>query len=111
MPLIFDLFSLLYVAVIVFLVVSCVGLAIGLATTKREWTVEYQGHFLRVENKSLRETLYVDGEIQDQSVGYFALRARLTGRLPEGGEIKAHIGLGFRYHCTIFVDHRLILSE
>lgn len=111
MDLIMDFLNLFIIAFLLFLVGVLVVMTVGLATSRREWIIEAQGHVLRVENTSLRETLYVDGEIQDQTVGYFAFRARLTGRLPEGGEIKANLGTDFRYHCTIFVDNRLIFSE
>jgi len=111
MDFIMDLMNLFLIAFLLFLAGVLVVMAVGLATSRREWLIEYEGHVLRVENTNLRETLYVDGEIQDQTVGYFAFRARLTGRLPEGGEIKANLGTGFRYHCTIFVDNRLILSQ
>lgn len=102
---------MLYFVLLIALAGAGIVMVIGLLTSQKEWTVECQGHLLRVENRSLRETLYVDGEIQDQCVGYFAFRAHLTGRLPEGGEIKVHIGAGFRYHCNIFVDNRLIYSK
>lgn len=107
---IFEFVLLACMALLTVFAVAGIIMVIGLATSQREWLLEIDGHVLRVENGSLRETLYVDGEIQDQNVGYFAMRSRLTGRLPDGREIKANIGAGFRYHCNIFIDNRLVLA-
>ena len=110
MDFIFDFILLACMATLTVLAVSGVAMVFGLATSQKEWLLEIDGHVLRIENTNLRETLYVDGEIQDQNVGYFAVRSRLTGRLPDGREIKANVGMGFRYHCTIFIDNRLVLA-
>jgi hypothetical protein len=60
------------------------------------------------------ERLYVDGELQDEELGY-GVRARLYGRIKTGdgaGElIKVSIGAWFTVDCRIFIDDKLVLGK
>ena len=80
---IFVLLWVLFMTVI-FLVLSKV-------LSNREWTVEYNGNMIRVENTWIRETLYVNAAIQDENIGLFAVRSKLWGKLPSGEEVKVSI--------------------
>lgn len=78
----------------------------------KKWEVDYKGHKIRVENSwSKGESLYVDGELQDQRVG-FALRSRLYGAIKGNGNkeenIKVSMGGWLSVQCRIFVDNNLI---
>jgi hypothetical protein len=79
------------------------------------WKVDYKGHKIVVENTWFNgERLYVDGELQDEEVG-FGIRARLLGRIKSGdgaGEtIKVSIGAWFSVDCRIFIDDKLVLPN
>lgn len=71
------------------------------------WQVRYNGNDIRVENRSFGEKLYVNGELQDEQIG-FASRVRLWGNLPTGEIIKVSLGSVLITHCIIFIDNKLI---
>ena len=100
---IFVLLWVLFMTVI-FLVLSKV-------LSNREWTVEYNGNMIRVENTWIRETLYVNAAIQDENIGLFAVRSKLWGKLPSGEEVKVSIGSTLNFHCNIFVEQRLVYKK
>ena len=87
----------------------CILLAILLS--KRQWTVDYEGNVIRVENTWVRETLYVNAEIQDENIGLLAIRSKLWGKLPTGEEVKVSIGSTLNFHCNIFVDQKLVFKK
>ncbi|WP_373232231.1 hypothetical protein [Cohnella sp.] len=79
------------------------------------WEIDYKGHTIRVENRWFGgEKLYVDGELQDEQVG-FDLRVRLYGRIKTGEGsneiIKVSIGGWVTACCRIFINDALILSK
>lgn len=76
----------------------------------KAWETSYNGHKIRVENRVSGERLYVNGELQDEQLGW-AYRERLWGRLPTGEEVKASIGGMWTAQCRIFVDNRLAFPE
>jgi hypothetical protein len=84
----------------------------GWVSMKKTWEIDYKGHKIVVENTWFNgERLYVDGELQDEEVG-FGVRARLFGRIKSGdgaGEIiKVSIGAWFNVDCRIFVNEKLL---
>lgn len=76
----------------------------------KKWETNYCGNTIVVENRAYGERLYVNGELQDEQIG-FAGRSRLWGQLKTGEIIKASIGSTFKMHCRIFVNNKLALSE
>ena len=78
------------------------------------WEIGYKGHRIRVENRWFSERLMVDGELQDEQMGY-AHRSRLFGSIKSGegqGElIKVSAGGTWTIACRIFIDDRLVFSE
>lgn len=79
----------------------------------KEWKADYKGHIIQVKNTLASEQLIVDGELQDERIG-FGIRSRLYGRLKSGqgaGEaIKVSLGGWFAIHCRIFIDDSLVFS-
>lgn len=78
----------------------------------KAWNVKHKGHEIRVENRSFTgERLIVDGEIQDEQLGY-AFRSRLWGKIKSGdgaGEtIKVSLGGWFVVSCRVFVDDKMV---
>ena len=49
----------------------------------KTWKITHKGHTIEVTNTMFRETLKVDGELQDEHNG-LGLRSRLTGRIKSG---------------------------
>jgi hypothetical protein len=88
-----------------------IGLLLTKLLSNREWTTEYKGNIIRVENTWVRETLYVNAAIQDENIGLLASRSKLWGKLPTGEEIKVSIGSTLNFHCNIFVDQKLIFKK
>ena len=76
----------------------------------KKWGMNYCGNTIVVENRIAGERLYVNGELQDEQIG-FASRSRLWGQLETGETIKVSIGSIFRIHCRIFINNKLELSE
>lgn len=76
--------------------------------------VDYKGHNIKVENRWFSERLIVDGELQDEQIGY-DYRSRLFGRIKSGdglGEsIKVSVGGTLSVACRIFIDDKLIFSR
>jgi len=77
----------------------------------KKWETSYCGNTIVVENRAYGEKLYVNGELQDEQIGFVAGRARLWGKLQTGEMIKVSIGSTFKMHCRIFVNNKLALSE
>lgn len=77
----------------------------------KKWEVNYCGTTITVENREGGERLYVNGELQDEQIGFFAGRSRLWGQLQTGETIKVSIGSTFKIHCRIFINNKLALSE
>jgi hypothetical protein len=77
----------------------------------KKWELNYAGNIITVENRTLSEMLYVNGELQDEQIGW-SYRSRLWGQLPTGENIKVSVGGGwFTMQCRIFIDNKLVLSE
>ena len=76
----------------------------------RKWEVNHAGSVITVENRSGGERLYVNGELQDERMG-FSFQSRLWGQLATGETVKVSIGGIFVVHCRIFVNNKLVLSE
>jgi len=76
----------------------------------KKWELNHSGNVIVVENRYSGERLYVNGELQDEQVG-FASRARLWGQLHTGETIKVSLGGYFAVHCKIFIDNKLVLSK
>ncbi|WP_456276659.1 hypothetical protein [Bacillus sp. AK128] len=81
---------------------------------KKTFEVTYEGHHILVENTWFHgERLFVNGELQDETLG-FAGRVTLTGVLKDQKgtrEIKAHLGGNLSIHCRIFIDHQLVFPR
>lgn len=74
------------------------------------WSVEVDGNTIRLENSGA-EKLFVNDKLQDISGG-ISFGSRLTGKLPDGKEIKAVLVSSFsKVHCYIFVDHEIVLED
>ena len=76
----------------------------------KKWEINYGGNTILVENRVSGERLYVNGELQDEQIG-FAARSRLWGKLQTGEEIRVTIGGFLGIHCRIFINNKLVLSE
>lgn len=78
------------------------------------WYTAHHHHQIRVEASWFTgERLYVDGELQDEQIGYLT-RSRLYGVTRKDGvadeRIKVSIGGWFTLGCRIFVSDRMIFS-
>jgi len=76
----------------------------------KQWHIKYKEHDIEVRNGWFTgEALFVDGELQDQRIG-FAMRSRLYGRiksgLGQGESIKVSLGGWFTIGCIVFIDDR-----
>lgn len=71
------------------------------------WEKQYNNHIIRIENYWNKEKLLIDGEIQDETYG-LTERAKLTGKLPSGEEVKVNIGGNFSMSCILFIDNKRI---
>ena len=76
----------------------------------KRWEINHGENVILVENRAARESLYVNGELQDETIG-LANQQRLWGKLSSGEIIKVSIGGVWAVHCRIFVDNKLVLSE
>lgn len=78
------------------------------------WTVDYNGHSIRVENHFLGARLFVDDELQDESKG-IGFSGTLNGKLQtstsDGEVIKIVLGGFFAIDCTTFVDNKPVFSS
>lgn len=75
------------------------------------WSVEVNNNVIRVENKFSTLKLYVNEKLQDVYLGMVSFQPRLTGKLPNGEEVKVVVGGDFKIHCYIFVDNELVLED
>ena len=73
----------------------------------KKWEINHGGNIISVENRISGERLYVNGELQDEQMGY-ALRSRLWGQLHTGESIKVSLGGWFVINCKIFIDNKLV---
>jgi len=74
------------------------------------WQESYNGNVIRVENRWDGEKLFVNGDLQDEQIG-FASRVRLWGNLPTGEIIKVSLGGVWLCHCIVFIDNKLIIKK
>ena len=77
----------------------------------KKWEYNYSGSVIAVENRMSGERLYVNGELQDETMASFTGEARLWGRLPAGEEIKVSLGGAFSVQCRVFVDNKLLMPK
>ena len=75
---------------------------------KRE--INYGDNTIIVENRVSGERLYVNGELQDEQIG-FTNRSRLWGKLQTGEEIKITLGGFWGIQCRVFINNKLVLCE
>jgi hypothetical protein len=77
---------------------------------KSIWIANYNGVEIRIENSWLKgESLYVDGNLQDQQMNAFS--SVLTGKIQTSESdksIMANLGGFFSVNCRLFVDNELI---
>ena len=76
----------------------------------KKWEVNYGENKIIVENRAGCERLYVNGELQDERIG-FSFTSRLYGQLSAGENIKVSLGGWFTIQCRIFVNNRLVLPK
>jgi len=81
----------------------------------KKWDIKYKDHDIRVENGWFSgERLYVDGELQDEQVG-FGFRSRLYGKIKNhegaGEDIKVSLGGWSTINCRIFINGKLIFPN
>ena len=78
------------------------------------WDIKYKGHIIRIDNGWRGEKLLVDGELQDEQIG-FGIRSRLYGRIKSGDGkdelIKVSLGGYFSIGCIVFVDDREVFRS
>ena len=75
----------------------------------KSWEVKVGEDVIKVSD----EGLFVNGKLQDREYGITTC-AKLEGRLPNGKKVKAVMGaegLGFKIHCSIFVDYECVLQD
>lgn len=75
----------------------------------KSWEVKVGEDVIKVSD----EGLFVNGKLQDTEYG-INLCSKLEGRLPNGKKVKAvrgAEGLGFKIHCSIFVDYECVLQD
>ena len=81
---------------------------------KKTFEVMYDDHHIRVVNSWFTgEKLYVDGQLQDENLG-FGLRSILNGELKSREDrksIKVALGGFFKINCRIFVENNLIYPQ
>lgn len=85
------------------------------AKVAKVWQISYREHQVRVEHRNFSDKLIVDGELQDEQLGFSDYRSRLFGRIKSGegqGEIiKVSLGGAFTVKCRIFIDDKLVFPE
>lgn len=74
------------------------------------WSVDVDGNTIRLENKLSTVKLFVNDKVQDVYFGMIGA-PHLTGKLPNGKEVKAVIGGDLKMHCCIFVDNEMVLED
>ena len=76
----------------------------------KSWEVNVEENVIKITEKG---ELFVNDKLQDKEYGATTC-VKLEGRLPNGKIVKAVIGtegLGFKLHCSIFVDFECILED
>ena len=79
-------------------------------TQSGNWSVDVDNNTIKVENKLSTVKLLVNDKVQDIYFGMIGA-PHLTGKLPDGKEVKAVIGGDLKMHYCIFVDHELVLED
>ena len=74
------------------------------------WSVDVDGNTIKLENKLSTVKLFVNDKVQDVYFGMIGA-PHLTGKLPNGKEVKAVIGGDLKMHCCIFVDNEMVLED
>ena len=69
-----------------------------------KWEYDYDGNKIVVKNGFDCCQLLVNGKVQDAHNG-ISLAATLTGKLPDGKDIKVSLGGFWTMKCSVFVDH------
>ena len=75
----------------------------------KSWEVKVEEDVIKVSD----EGLFINGKLQDTAYGITGC-TRFEGRLPNGKIVKAVMGaegLGFKIHCSIFVDYECVLQD
>ena len=75
----------------------------------KKWEVKVGEDLIEVSE----EGLFVNGKLQDTSYGLVTC-CKYEGRLPNGKIIRAVLGaegMGFKIHCSIFVDYECVLQD
>ena len=73
------------------------------------WSVDVDGNKIRLENKLSTTKLFINDKMQDVYFGMIGA-PHLTGKLPNGKDVKAVIGGDIKIHCCIFVDNEMVLE-
>lgn len=81
----------------------------------KTWKFEHEGAVIEVTNSPTGEKLLVNGQLQDEQIGY-AARSRLFGHLPtpagERRTLKVSIGSEFlTVRCVVFLDDKEIFRS
>ena len=81
----------------------------------KTWKSKYEGATIEIINSATGEKLIVDGQLQDEQIGY-AARSRLYGHLRlsngERRSLKVSIGAEFLIlHCIVFLDDKEIFRS
>lgn len=96
------------------IVAAAIAAAIAIIITGsaqvKKWETNHNGNVIAVENRVFSERLFVNGELQDERMGW-SVQQRLWGQLDTGEIIKVSIGGAFSVHCRIFVNNKLVLSK
>ena len=79
-------------------------------TQNGNWSVDIDGVNIRLENKLTTSKLFVNDKLQDIYFGMIGA-PHLTGKMPNGKEVKVVIGGDIKIHCCIFVDNELVLED
>lgn len=70
------------------------------------WKYQYGENSISVNSALAGSELRVNGQLQDRKNG-FSLSTELSGKLPDGKEIKASVGGIMTVQCSLFVEHVL----
>ena len=76
----------------------------------KKWSANYGSNKILIENRWYRESLFVNGELQDERLG-LKFESSLYGKLPTGEFIKVRIGSIFTMEYRIFIDNKLVSFE
>lgn len=73
------------------------------------WEADYEGNSITIINRAFSESLYVNGDLQDETVG-LRTHTRLYGELPDGSGIKVSLGGVWSITCRLFVNNELVTT-